>query len=282
LTSATFRAALIQITAGPEPASNALQNAALVQEAAAGGAQFVMLPEVCNMIEPDRAALRQKVRPEDEDETITVLRETAAKAGVWVLVGSAVVAPNGPEGKLANRSLLIDSVGEIRGRYDKMHLFDVNVGSDDVYRESDTYQGGDKLALVETPWGSIGMTVCYDLRFPHLYRDYAKAGAVMLTIPSAFTRPTGMAHWHVLLRARAIECGAFVFAPAQTGDHPGGRKTYGHGLVVDPWGEVLIDQGEETGIAYAEIDARLAEAARSRIPALKNDREYTLSNSDLL
>jgi len=282
LTSATFRAALIQITAGPEPASNALQNAALVQEAAAGGAQFVMLPEVCNMIEPDRAALRQKVRPEDEDETITVLRETAAKAGVWVLVGSAVVAPNGPEGKLANRSLLIDSVGEIRGRYDKMHLFDVNVGSDDVYRESDTYQGGDKLALVETPWGSIGMTVCYDLRFPHLYRDYAKAGAVMLTIPSAFTRPTGMAHWHILLRARAIECGAFVFAPAQTGDHPGGRKTYGHGLVVDPWGEVLIDQGEETGIAYAEIDARLAEAARSRIPALKNDREYTLSNSDLL
>lgn len=282
MTSATFRAALIQITAGPEPASNALQNAALVQEAAAGGAQFVMLPEVCNMIEPDRAALRQKVRPEDEDETITVLRETAAKAGVWVLVGSAVVAPNGPEGKLANRSLLIDSVGEIRGRYDKMHLFDVNVGSDDVYRESDTYQGGDKLALVETPWGSIGMSVCYDLRFPHLYRDYAKAGAVMLTIPSAFTRPTGMAHWHVLLRARAIECGAFVFAPAQTGDHPGGRKTYGHGLVVDPWGEVLIDQGEETGIAYAEIDARLAEAARSRIPALKNDREYTLSNSDLL
>ena len=282
MTSATFRAALIQITAGPEPASNALQNAALVQEAAAGGAQFVMLPEVCNMIEPDRAALRQKVRPEDEDETITVLRETAAKAGVWVLVGSAVVAPDGPEGKLANRSLLIDSVGEIRGRYDKMHLFDVNVGSDDVYRESDTYQGGDKLALVETPWGSIGMTVCYDLRFPHLYRDYAKAGAVMLTIPSAFTRPTGMAHWHVLLRARAIECGAFVFAPAQTGDHPGGRKTYGHGLVVDPWGEVLIDQGEETGIAYAEIDARLAEAARSRIPALKNDREYTLSNSDLL
>jgi len=282
LTSATFRAALIQITAGPEPASNALQNAALVQEAAAGGAQFVMLPEVCNMIEPDRAALRQKVRPEDEDETISVLRDTAAKAGVWVLIGSAVVAPNGPEGKLANRSLLIDSAGEIRGRYDKMHLFDVNVGSDDVYRESDTYQGGDKLALVETPWGPLGMTVCYDLRFPHLYRDYAKAGAVMLTIPSAFTRPTGMAHWHVLLRARAIECGAFVFAPAQTGDHPGGRKTYGHGLAVDPWGEVLIDQGEDTGIAYADIDIRLAEAARSRIPALKHDRKYVLSKDELL
>ncbi len=279
MTPATFRAALLQITAGPEPASNARQNATLVQEAATGGAQFVMLPEVCNMIEPDRTALRQKVRSEDEDETITSLRDTAAKAGVWILIGSAVVAPNGPEGKLANRSLLIDSTGEIRGRYDKMHLFDVNVGSNDVYRESDTYQGGDKLALIETPWGPLGMTVCYDLRFPHLYRDYAKAGAVMLTIPSAFTRPTGAAHWHVLLRARAIECGAFVFAPAQTGDHPGGRKTYGHGLAVDPWGEVLIDQGEETGIAYADIDTRLAETARSRIPALKHDREYTLSSS---
>lgn len=276
MTPATFRAALIQITAGPEPASNAQINATLIQEAAAGGAQFVMLPEVCNMIEPDRAALRQKVRPEDEDETIACLRDTAAKAGVWVLVGSAVVAPNGPAGKLANRSLLIDSTGEIRGRYDKMHLFDVNVGSDDVYRESDTYLGGDKLAMIETPWGLLGMTVCYDLRFPHLYRDYAKAGAVMLTIPSAFTRPTGAAHWHVLLQARAIECGAFVFAPAQTGDHPGGRKTYGHGLAVDPWGEILIDQGQETGIAYAEIDTRLAEAARSRIPALKHDRKYVL------
>lgn len=275
----TFRAALVQITAGPEPASNAQQNAALVKEASEGGAQFVMLPEVCNMIEPDRAALRQKVRPESEDETIVVLREMAAKAGIWVLVGSAVVAPNGPEGKLANRSLLIDGTGEIRGRYDKMHLFDVNVGSDDVYRESDTYQGGGKLALIEMPWGPLGMTVCYDLRFPHLYRDYAKAGAVMLTIPSAFTRPTGLAHWHVLLRARAIECGAFVFAPAQTGDHQGGRKTYGHGLAVDPWGEVLIDQGKEPGIAYAEIDTRLAATARSRIPALKHDREYELSSS---
>lgn len=277
MTSATFRAALLQITSGPDPATNAQHNAALVKEAAIGGADFVMLPEVCNMMEPDRSVLREKVRTEDEDETIELLRETAAKAGVWVLIGSAVIAPNGPKGKFANRSLLIDSAGEIQGRYDKMHLFDVNVGSDDVYRESDTYQGGDKLALVETPWGPVGMTVCYDLRFPHLYRDYAKAGAVMLTIPSAFTRPTGAAHWHVLLRARAIECGAFVFAPAQTGDHPGGRKTYGHGLAVDPWGKVLIDQGEEPGIAYAEIDAELATAARLRIPALQHDRDYRLN-----
>lgn len=279
MTSATFRAALIQITAGRDPAINAQQNSRLVEDAAKGGAEFVMLPEVCNMIEPDRAALRQKVRPEHQDETITRLRDTAAKTGVWVLVGSAVVAPDGPEGKLANRSLLIDGDGNIQGRYDKMHLFDVNVGTEDVYRESDTYQGGDRLELVETPWGHVGMTVCYDLRFPHLYRDYAKVGATMLTIPSAFTRPTGAAHWHVLLRARAVECGAYVFAPAQTGDHEGGRKTYGHGLVVDPWGEVLVDQGEEPGISYAEIDIAKAAQARSRIPALHHDRDYTLETN---
>ena len=276
MTSATFRAALIQITAGPDPATNAQQNAELVEEAAKAGAEFAMLPEVCNMIEPDRAALRQKVRAEDQDETITKLRDTAAKSGIWVLVGSAVVAPDGPDGKLANRSLLIDSNGDVQGRYDKMHLFDVNVGTEDVYRESDTYQGGDRLELVEMPWGHIGMTVCYDLRFPHLYRDYAKAGATMLTVPSAFTRPTGEAHWHVLLRARAIECAAYVFAPAQTGDHAGGRKTYGHGLIVDPWGEVIVDQGEEPGIAYAEIDIAKSTQVRSRIPALRHDRNYTI------
>lgn len=276
MTDATFRAALIQITAGPDPLENAKHNVKLVQSAAEGGAAFVMLPEVCNMIEPDRAALRAKVRPEEDDETIALLRDAAARMGIWVLVGSAVVAPHGPSGKLANRSLLIDANGEVKGRYDKMHLFDVNVGSDDVYRESDTYQGGDRLSLVETPWGKLGMTVCYDLRFPHLYRDYAKLGADMLTIPSAFTRPTGAAHWHVLLRARAIECGAFVFAPAQTGDHAGGRKTYGHGLIVDPWGEVLVDQGEEPGIAYAEIEIAKTKTARSRIPALTHDRKYAM------
>lgn len=276
MTFATFRAALVQITAGPDPAANALQNSNLIEDAAKGGADIVMLPEACNMIEPDRPALRQKVCPENHDETIMRARDAAAKTGVWVLIGSVVVAPDGPDGKLANRSLLIDSNGEIQGRYDKMHLFDVSVGSDDVYRESDTYQGGDQLALVKTPWGHLGMTVCYDLRFPHLYRDYAKFGATMLTIPSAFTRPTGAAHWHVLLRARAIECGAYVFAPAQTGDHAGGRKTYGHGLIVDPWGEVIVDQGEKPGIAYANIDIAKVAQARSRIPALQHDRDYAL------
>lgn len=276
MNGSAFHAALIQITAGPDPLENADHNEALVSEAAEAGADFIMLPEVCNMIEPDRTALRSKVQSEENDETINRLREAASRLNVWVLVGSAVVAPDGPEGKLANRSLLIDATGNICGRYDKMHLFDVNVGTEDVYRESDTYRGGDKLELVDTPWGKLGMTVCYDLRFPHLYRDYAKAGAVMLTIPSAFTRPTGEAHWHVLLRARAIECGAFVFAPAQTGDHPGGRKTYGHGLVVDPWGHVTVDQGDQPGIAYVDIDTSLAAQVRSRIPALTHDREYSL------
>lgn len=278
MTDSAFHAALIQITAGPDPHANAKHNVALVREAAEAGANFIMLPEVCNMIEPDRVALRSKVQPEENDETISRLRETASRCSTWLLIGSAVVAPDGPEGKLANRSLLIDDAGNIRGRYDKMHLFDVNVGTEDVYRESDTYQGGDKLELVDTPWGMLGMTVCYDLRFPHLYRDYAKAGAVMLTIPSAFTRPTGEAHWHVLLRARAIECGAFVFAPAQTGDHQGGRKTYGHGLVVDPWGNVLVDQSTQPGIAYVDIDLSLASKARSRIPALTHDRNYSLTD----
>lgn len=276
MTDASFRAALIQITAGPDPLENATKNVSLIKTAVDGGADFVMLPEVCNMIEPDRDALRAKVRSEKEDQTIDQIRNSAARLGVWVLIGSAVVAPDGSAGKLANRSLLIDAKGDVRGRYDKMHLFDVNVGSGDVYRESDTYRGGEALALVETPWGKLGMSVCYDLRFPHLYRDYAKMGADMLTIPSAFTRPTGSAHWHVLLRARAIECGAFVFAPAQTGDHPGGRKTYGHGLVVDPWGEVLVDQGEEPGIAFAEIKTGRVTTARSRIPALMHDRKYVI------
>lgn len=273
--SAALRVALAQITAGPDPAGNAERNAALVLEAARGGADFVMFPEVCNMIEPDRARLRQKVRPEAEDETLARLTAAAQEAGIWVLVGSVVVTAEDTPGKLANRSVLIDAQGDVRGRYDKMHLFDVDVGAADTYRESDTYRLGSGTTLAETPWGLLGMTVCYDLRFPHLYRDLARAGAVMLTIPSAFTRPTGEAHWHVLLRARAIECGAFVFAPAQTGDHAGGRKTYGHGLAVGPWGEVLADGGTAPGITYVEIDTAEAAEARSRIPALRHDRPYS-------
>ncbi len=272
----TFRAALVQINAGPDPAANADTNARLLNDAACAGAEFVMFPEVCNMIEPDRPACRAKAKPAAEDETLTRLRAGASEHGVWVLVGSIVAQSEDAPGKLANRSFLIDDKGEVAGSYDKMHLFDVDVGAGDVYRESDTYHAGSCVTLVPTPWGVFGMTVCYDMRFPHLYRDLAKAGAVMLSAPSAFTRPTGEAHWHVLLRARAIECGAFVFAPAQTGDHAGGRKTYGHSLAVGPWGEVLADGGTGPGITYAEIDTAKALEARKRIPSLQHDRVYSL------
>lgn len=271
-----FKAALVQITAGPDPAVNAEMNAKLLKEAAAAGADFVMFPEVCNMIEPDRAQCRAKARPAAEDETLTRLREGAAELGVWVLVGSIVAQSEDTPGKLVNRSFMIDDKGGIVGAYDKMHLFDVDVGSGDIYRESDTYRPGTGVTLVPTPWGVFGMTVCYDMRFPHLYRDLARAGAVMLSAPSAFTRPTGEAHWHVLLRARAIECGAFVFAPAQTGDHAGGRKTYGHSLAVGPWGEILADGGTEPGITYADIDTSKVLEARKRIPSLQHDRAYSI------
>ena len=270
-----FKAALVQTNAGPDPVLNAERNAVYLEQAAAAGADFVMFPEVCNMIEPDRPACRAKARKAADDETLIRLRDGAAKYGIWVLVGSIVALAEDTPGKLANRSFMIDAQGAIVGNYDKIHLFDVDVGSGDIYRESDTYRPGKSISLVETPWGPFGMTVCYDMRFPHMYRDLAKAGAVMLSAPSAFTRPTGEAHWHVLLRARAIECGAFVFAPAQTGEHAGGRQTYGHSLAVGPWGEVLVDGGVEAGISYVEIDTGKSAEARKRIPSLRHDRPYT-------
>ena len=272
----TFKAALVQITAGSDPSKNASINSAYLDEAVAGGAEFVLFPEVCNMIEPDRDACRQKARSGLVDQTVVALQNGARKHGVWILVGSVVVQSEATPVKLANRSFLINDQGEIVATYDKMHLFDVDVGSGDVYRESDTYHGGSELTLASTPWGPIGMTVCYDLRFPHLYRDLAKAGAVMLTVPSAFTRPTGEAHWHALLRARAIETGAFVLAPAQTGVHSGGRKTYGHSIAIDPWGVVLADASVDVGVTYVDIDPSEAASARRRIPALKHDREYEI------
>jgi predicted amidohydrolase len=273
--STKVRIALVQTTTGIDPVESGKLNAALIAEAAEGGAHFVMFPEVCNMIDADRARQRTKVTDIDHEPALLAMREAADAAHVWVLAGSVVVDAGDGSGKLANRSVLIDAVGEVRATYDKMHLFDVNVGAEDTYNESATYRHGDHLTLVETPWGMLGMTVCYDLRFPHVFRDLARAGAVMLTIPSAFTRPTGEAHWEVLLRARAIECGAFVFAPAQTGDHEGGRKTYGHSLAIGPWGEVLADAGLETGITYVDIDKSEAAKKRGMIPALKHDRTYT-------
>ena len=194
------------------------------------------------------------------------------ETGAWLLIGSLSIAVEG--GKVANRSLLVDPTGNIVARYDKIHLFDVDLGETESYRESATIAPGDRAVLAETPWGPLGMTVCYDLRFPQLYRTLAQRGALFLSIPAAFTRTTGRAHWHILQRARAIENGAFVFAPAQCGTHAEGRETYGHSLIVDPWGAVLADGGEEPGIVFAEIDPAAVASARNRIPSLRHDRRF--------
>lgn len=290
----SFTVACVQTNAGADPAANI--DAALegIRAAGARGADFIMLPETVGMMEPDKTALRRKAVVEDEDKALAAFCAQAAKTGAWVLVGSLVVrldqdqaqnqAQNQPENqaqdqageeiRLANRSFLIDATGAVTARYDKIHMFDADLGGGEVYRESRAYEAGKRAVLAETPWGVLGMTICYDLRFPHLYRDLAQAGADFITVPSAFTRATGEAHWHVLLRSRAIETGCFVFAPAQCGEHAGGRQTFGHSLVVDPWGEILADGGEDVGVVTAEIDAAAIAAARRRVPALSHDRDY--------
>ncbi len=270
--SPTFTAACVQLTSGPEPAENVAAAAALVREARAAGADLVMTPETTNMMGPRRRALLERARPEAEDAAVAAFRDLAAGLGVWLLVGSVVLRAS--DEKLANRSLLIDPAGGVAARYDKIHMFDVEIPDGQSYRESKAYQAGGEAVLAELPWGRLGLTVCYDLRFPYLYRALAQAGARFLTVPSAFTRFTGQAHWHVLLRARAIETGCFVFAPAQCGVHAGGRETYGHSLIVAPWGEVLADGGEAPGLSLAEIDPARVETARAMIPALAHDRPF--------
>src|SRR5438876_7900765 len=239
-----------------------------------------MIPEVSNFIESGRRR-RDKARSEGKDPFLAGMRELARETGAWILVGSLVIDPAGESGaeageeRLANRSFLIDAEGAIVARYDKIHMFDIDLPGGESYRESNAYRPGGRSVVAETPWGRLGMTVCYDVRFPHLYRALAQAGADFLAVPSVFTVPTGRAHWHVLLRARAIENGSFVFATAQWGDHAAWRKSYGHSLIVDPWGEVLADGGEEVGIVTARIDpARIAEA-RGSVPSLTHDRTFT-------
>ncbi|MFQ5765483.1 MAG: carbon-nitrogen hydrolase family protein [Rhodospirillales bacterium] len=274
--SEPFTVACVQTTSGREIGPSVEAASALARDAAGAGADFVLLPETVNLMEPKGRLMREKAAAEDADGALKAFRALAADTGVWLLAGSLVVAGSGGagDGKLANRSFLIDPKGTIAARYDKIHMFDVDLGSGESYRESKTYAAGEKTVTADLPWGRLGMTVCYDLRFPHLYRALAKAGADFLSVPSAFTRPTGRAHWEVLLRARAIENGCFVFAPAQTGEHEGGRKTYGHSLIVDPWGEVLADGGEDSGFVAARIDPAAVAEARAMIPSLAHDRDY--------
>ncbi len=267
-----FAAACVQITAGQDPAANLAVVSVLVREARSAGAGLIATPEVSNMMGLRRREIAALARPEAEDPSVAGYRALAAETGAWLLAGSLVL--RGAEDKLVNRSLLIDPRGAIAARYDKIHMFDVEIPDGQSYRESRAYRAGARAVTAELPWGQLGMTVCYDMRFPGLYRALAKAGAEFLSIPSAFTRFTGEAHWHVLLRARAIETGCFVIAPAQCGAHEGGRETYDHSLIVAPWGEVLGDGGTAPGITLAEIDPAEVAKARAMIPALDHDRPF--------
>lgn len=264
-----FIAACVQTNTGPDVAANLAATAALVEQAAGRGANFVALPEMVGFIEAGRKAVLAKAEAEEGNRVLHAYSDQAHRAGVWLLVGSLAIAEGD---KVANRSYLIDASGRIVTSYDKIHMFDVDVGDGQTYRESATYRAGGEVTMADLPWGRLGMTICYDVRFPNLYRYLAQAGADFLSVPSAFTRTTGEAHWHVLLRARAIETGCYVFAPAQCGQHAGGRETYGHSLIVDPWGMVLADGGTEPGIVLAEIDAERVADARRRIPSLTQDR----------
>ncbi len=272
-----FTVACVQITSGQDPAANLAATSAWVREARSAGANLIATPEVSNVMGLRRREMVALARPESEDPSVAGYRGLAAETGAWLLAGSLVL--RGSEDKLVNRSLLIDPRGEIAARYDKIHMFDVEIPDGQSYRESRAYRAGGRAVTAELPWGRLGMTVCYDLRFPYLYRALAKAGADFLSIPSAFTRFTGQAHWHVLLRARAIETGCFVIAPAQCGDHEGGRETYGHSLIVAPWGQVLGDGGTAPGITLAEIDPAAVAKARAMIPALDHDRDFTASDA---
>lgn len=276
----TFTAACVQFTAARDYEPNIRMVSQLVRRARDAGADLVLTPENTGLMEPIGKLRREKARDEANHPVLAALREVARETGVWLLLGSVSVdisrEPGIPEGerRLANRSYLIDAAGGIVARYDKIHMFDVDLAGGESYRESNAFRPGSDLVLAETPWGVLGMTVCYDLRFPQLYRTLAQAGADFLAIPSAFTVPTGKAHWHVLLRARAIENGCYVFAPAQWGGHAEGRRTYGHSLIIDPWGEVLADAGERVDIIDARIDSARISEARRMVPSLGHDRPF--------
>ncbi len=271
------KVACIQVSAGRDPEPSIEAVGTLIRRARDEGAEFILTPENVVMIEPKREPKFTKAEDEARPLAITAFQDLARETGAWLLAGSFSVkrADATPEdNRLANRSYLFDPTGAIAARYDKIYMFDVSLAQGESYRESSQFRPGDRAVLAETPWGTLGMTICYDMRFPGLYRTLAQAGARLLSIPSAFTVPTGKAHWHTLLRARAIETGCFVLAPAQTGTHAEGRRTYGHSLIVDPWGEVLADGGEEVGFVTAELDLARVDEARRMVPSLEHDRPW--------
>jgi predicted amidohydrolase len=269
-----FKVALVQMRSGMAPEVNCAAALAAVAEAKGAGADYVLTPEMTNIIESKRERLMAAIVDEESDPTLAALREAARAHAIYVHIGSLAVKAS-PD-KAANRSFLIDRSGEIVARYDKIHMFDVDLAGGESYRESRSYRPGELAVVADLPWGRLGVTICYDLRFPALYRALAESGASFFSIPSAFTRPTGEAHWHVLLRARAIENGCFVFAAAQGGRHESGRETFGHSVVVDPWGKILAEGATEPGVILAEVDPAAVAAARARIPSLHHGRRFEI------
>ena len=268
---ATFKVALVQMRSATAPAANLATAVAAVSEAKSAGADYVLTPEMTNIIDR-RERLLATIVDEERDPLLAALREAARKHAMYIHIGSLAVKASPDRG--ANRSFLIDRRGDVVARYDKIHMFDVDLAGGESYRESHSYRAGDLAVVADLPWGRLGVTICYDLRFPALYRALAESGASFFSIPSAFTKPTGEAHWHVLMRARAIENGCFVFAAAQGGKHESGRESFGHSLVVDPWGQILAEAGTEPGVIFAEIDPAQVTAARSRIPSLYHGRRF--------
>ena len=267
-----FRVGLVQMCSGRTAARNIEAAEKLIREAAAGGANYVQTPEMTNLLERDRERLPQALHREADDPGVTQFRSLARELSIWLHIGSLALL--GETGKPVNRSFLISPEGRITARYDKIHMFDVDLPGGETYRESASYAPGHEAVLAALPWGKLGMTICYDLRFPHLHRTLAKAGARFLAVPAAFTKPTGLAHWHTLLRARAIECQCYVFAAAQGGCHEDGRETYGHSLAISPWGEVIAEAEDQPGVIFADVDMQRLAEVRSQVPSLRHDRPF--------
>jgi deaminated glutathione amidase len=268
-----FKVALVQMRSAMEPKANIAAALAAIEEAKSAGADYVLTPEMTNII-AKRDRMMATIVDEERDPTLAALREAARKPSLYVHIGSLAIKAS-PE-RAANRSFLIDRRGDVVARYDKIHMFDVDLAGGESYRESHSYRPGDLAVVADLPWGRLGVTICYDLRFPALYRALAESGASFLSIPSAFTKPTGEAHWHVLMRARAIENGCFVFAAAQGGRHESGRESFGHSLIVDPWGQILAEGGTEPAVILADVDPAQVTAARSRIPSLHHGRRFEM------
>ena len=267
-----FKVACVQLNSGNDMHANLVAAEAAIRQAAAGGAQLITLPEYAALLDGSGRVMRENSFPEDQHPALARLCALARETRTWMLIGSLTI--KGDAEHMINRSYLVSDAGVVTARYDKIHMFDVTLPSGKVIRESSSYQPGTQAVVAATPWGPLGMTICYDLRFPQLFRTLAKAGALFLAVPSSFQRETGVAHWHSLLRARAIENLSYVFAPAMCGDHPGNRMTYGHSLIIDPWGKIISELGAEPGVAFADINVDEVLRVRTMLPSLEHDRDF--------